>query len=245
MKNFHLVIEYDGGRYYGWQKQGNTEITVQGKIEAALAEIFGEKIEITGSGRTDAGVHAMSQHANFHAETTITCSELRRLINEKTENDISVKTVIEEDERFHSRYNAKKKVYLYRIWNEERPNVFERKYSLHISEKLDIEKMQQAAEYFIGTHDFRAFSSNKRLKKSTVCTIFDIEVKRDRGMILIKFEGASFLYNMVRILTGCLIEASFDRLDIAGVMAALKSGTSGASYLTAAPHGLFLQEVGY
>ncbi len=245
MKNIKLVIEYDGTRYNGWQKQINTQNTIQGKLTDILSSICEEEIQLIGSGRTDAGVHAYNQVANFQTNTKLPLEVLKKTINEKLEKDICVKKIEAVDPRFHSRYNAESKKYLYRIWTKEDINVFERKYSYHISEKLDIEKMKKAAECFIGTYDFKGFTSDKRTKKSTVKTIYSIELTVNNGLLEILYHGDSFLYNMVRIITGTLIEIGLGKMQISQISEIFESKDRTKAGFTVPPHGLFLKDVLY
>lgn len=206
MKNYKIIIEYDGSRYNGWQRQGNTQNTVQEKIENVLGEMVGHKIEINGSGRTDKGVHAKAQTASVKMETPLVCSGIRDYLNRYLPEDIGVSEVCEADGRFHARLSAKSKTYVYRILNSPVPNVFERKYMFSFAENLNVEKMNSAAKLFLGTHDFLGFSSVGKTKKSTVRTVTDISVVRLGGEVRIEISGNGFLYNMVRIISGTLLE---------------------------------------
>jgi len=245
MRNIKMTLAYDGTRYNGWQKQGNTVNTIQGKLTDILSEICDEEIELIGSGRTDAGVHAYNQVANFKTMATFSLEDLKKNINKKLESDICIKTAEEVDLRFHSRYNAVSKKYLYYIWNHVDINVFERKYSCHICTALNINKMKEAADLFIGTHDFRGFSSDSRTKKSTVRTIYSIEITNNNGMLEILFHGNSFLYNMVRIITGTLIEVGLGLTDIIVIKDIFQNKKRQAAGYKVPPHGLFLNEVIY
>ena len=198
MKNYKLKIQYDGGRYKGWQRLGKGENTIQGKIEKVLSEMAGETIEITGCSRTDAGVHALAQIANFKIGGNLTKSEVKNYLNRYLPQDISVTDVSMVSERFHSQYNAEKKTYLYKIWNKEYTNPFMRNYSMHVDKKLNITKMKKASKYFIGEHDFTAFSNSKSKKKSMVREIYSIDIEENDDFIQIRVCGNGFLHNMVR-----------------------------------------------
>lgn len=198
-----------------------------------------------GSGRTDAGVHAYNQVANFKTDSDILPEVLKDAINEKLERDICVKEAVIADPRFHARYNAVGKEYLYRIWNHEDVNVFERKYSYHIKESLDMKIMRQAAAVLTGTHDFKGFTSDKRTKKSTVKEIYAINITKNDGMLEILYYGNGFLYNMVRIMTGTLIEAGLGKVNEGAVKEILANGDRAVAGHTAPPHGLFLKKVMY
>ncbi|WP_227937947.1 tRNA pseudouridine(38-40) synthase TruA [Alkalihalobacillus deserti] len=206
MNNYKLTIQYDGGRYKGWQRLGNGENTIQGKIENVLSEMIGKPIEIIGSSRTDAGVHALAQIANVRLNGNLTESELKTYLNKYLPQDISVTSVKLVPERFHARYNAKDKTYLYKIWNEEHTNPFLRKLSTHVERKLDVTSMKKASQYFVGEHDFTAFSNAKSKKKSTVRHIYAIDIEENAGLVQIRVRGNGFLYNMVRKMVGTLIE---------------------------------------
>ena len=169
-KNIKLILEYDGSRYDGWQKQGNTDNTIQGKLEAILKKWTGEETEIHGSGRTDAGVHAKGQVANFHVDAKI-CpkpEDAKVYLNRYLPDDIRVLEAKEVSERFHSRLNAVRKTYSYTVETADKKNVFERKYVYGLGERPDVERMRSAASYLLGEHDFKSFCSNKKMKKSTV-----------------------------------------------------------------------------
>ncbi|HWO96143.1 MAG TPA: tRNA pseudouridine(38-40) synthase TruA [Bacillus sp. (in: firmicutes)] len=213
MNNYKLVIQYDGGRYKGWQRLGNSENTIQGKIENVLSEMLGRKIEIIGSSRTDAGVHALAQVANFKISENLTESEVMNYLNRYLPHDISVVEVSLVHERFHARYNAKDKTYVYKIWNKEYTNPFMRKYSMHVEKPLNIEEMRKACQYFIGEHDFTAFSNAKSKKKSMVRKIYSLEIEEDTGFIQIRVRGNGFLYNMVRKIVGTLIKVGLDEME--------------------------------
>ena len=216
MQNYKIVLQYEGTRYQGWQKQESTENTIQGKLEALLEKMLGCKTEIQGSGRTDAGVHALAQVANFFAETSMSEKEIQDYMNTYLPEDIAVVSVSKVSERFHSRLNAKGKTYCYRVVNSSVPHVFDRRYVHTVIQPLDLAAMQAAAENLAGTHDFKAFTSNKRSKKSTVRTIDEIQIERGKGVIpgmrgmqdeiQFTFSGNGFLYHMVRIIVGTLLE---------------------------------------
>ena len=245
MRNIKLTIQYDGTRYNGWQKQTNTPNTIQGKLNDVISSICNEKIQLIGSGRTDAGVHAYNQIANFQTDSQIALESLKDSINNTLESDICLKKIEEVNDRFHARYNTTGKKYLYRINNHKDINVFERKYCYHIPEPLDIKKMKTASDYFIGTHDFKAFTSDKRTKKSTIKTIYSIDIRENNGMLEILFHGNSFLYNMVRIITGTLIEVGQNKMSVSQVREILECKDRTKAGFTVPPHGLFLKDVLY
>ncbi len=245
MRNIKIIIEYDGSRYNGWQRLGNTNNTIQGKIESVISKMVGEPVEIIGSGRTDAGAHARGQVANFKVDTNLTLDEIHRYINNYLPQDIVIKEIEEVPERFHSRYNVKGKKYVYNIWNHWIPNTFERKYSYQYPEKLDLDIMEQAIKKIVGTHDFLGFSSLKKTKKSTVRTIDEITIVREGYMLKFIFIGDGFLYNMVRIITGTLLEIGSGLKDLDCIDEIFESKIRDKAGFTVPPHGLFLDEVYY
>lgn len=245
MKNFKLIIQYDGTKYKGWQRLSDNDDTIQGKIENVLSRLTNEKIELIGSGRTDAGTHAENQIANFKTVSNLSSFEILDYCYEYLPHDIVVKTVEEVDTNFHSRYNAKSKIYLYKICNKKRHDVFTRKYSYHVKDKLDINKMKEAAEFFIGEHDFKSFTSLKSKKKSTIRKIYSIKFEVIDDNINIFFHGNGFLYNMVRIIVGTLLEVGLGKIppqDIKKIMEAKDRSLAGP---TVPAQGLFLMEVKY
>lgn len=205
MRNFKVTLQYEGTRYQGWQKQESTENTIQGKLEALLSKMCEKKVEIHGSGRTDAGVHARGQVANFILDTDKSKEEIMEYMNQYLPEDIGIIKIEEANKRFHSRLHAKGKTYQYRIINSATPYVFDRRYVYQIHEDLDITAMREAALCLCGTHDFKAFTSHQRGKKSTVRTIESIQIEERGEAIIITFTGDGFLYHMIRILVGTLL----------------------------------------
>lgn len=274
-QNYKMIIQYEGTRYDGWQKQGNTENTIQGKMEKVLERMAGFPVEVHGSGRTDAGVHAAGQVANFHlpdgwkrdmvvknesvaggkqhgnlesAGKNKTVSEwIRAYLNQYLPDDIAITELTPVPERFHSRLSAVKKIYTYRIETGEKRDVFSRRICYGLGQALDVKKMQTAADLLCGTHDYKSFCGNKKMKKSTVRTIFRITVEQDAGSGLVKleFEGNGFLQNMVRILTGTLIEVGLGKRDAGSMPEILAALDRQAAGYTAPAEGLCLQQVFY
>lgn len=240
-----MTISYDGSCYCGWQKQGNTEHTIQGKLEAVLFLMTEEAIELHGSGRTDAGVHAKAQEANFYTDCVMDTAEIRNYCNRRLPEDIRVTAVREERERFHARLSASGKEYVYRIWNSQASNVFERKYLYYFPEALDVERMRRAAEFFLGEHDFKSFCGNKQMRKSTVRQMTGIEVKRLGDEIRIIYQGSGFLYHMVRIMTGTLIEVGLGKREPGEIADILEKRDRRAAGYLAPPEGLCLERVFY
>lgn len=246
-RNIKLLIEYDGSRYDGWQRLGRqgASATIQGKIEEVLCKMTGENVELTGSGRTDAGVHAYAQVANFHTDTELKCWEIKHYLNRYLPMDIAVTYVADVPERFHSRYNAKSKKYLYRIATGDVPSVFDRKYTYYCFDKLDIPAMKRAAGYFIGEHDFKAFCSIKKSNKTTVREIYSINIDRTEKEIQLTFHGSGFLYNMIRIMVGTLIEVGKGEREPEDIKRVLESRDREQAGPTISPQGLFLLDVEY
>lgn len=244
MRNLRLDLCYDGTRYRGWQRLPGVDNTLQGKLEAALSRILEEPIELTSSGRTDAGVHAEHQVANFHCESTLSPEEIFLQLRRYLPEDIGIYSCKEVSPRFHARLNAKEKTYLYRIWNSSEPCVFQRKYVTVVEEPLDIPAMERAAAFLMGEHDFSAFCGNPKMKKSTVRFLRSIEIRREGAELQLRFTGNGFLYNMVRILTGTLIEVGRGQREPESIPALFGGKRAQAGFL-APPQGLCLQEVIY
>lgn len=245
MRNIKMTIEYDGGRYHGWQKLGDSDKTIQGKIENVLSEMTKTNVEIVGSGRTDAGTHAKGQVASFKTTSNSDLIAMRNHLNTYLPRDIIVKKLEEVPERFHARYNVSGKKYSYYVWNTVVPSVFERNYSYHYPEKLDVEKMNEACSKLIGTHDFIGFSALKKTKKSTVRTIDEISIHREGDLLHFTFVGEGFLYKMVRIMMGTLLEIGSGVMEPAYIDAIFESGIRSDAGMTVPAQGLFLDEVYY
>ena len=206
MRNLRLDICYDGTRYRGWQRLPNTENTIQCKLETALSRILDEPVEVTGSGRTDAGTHAKMQVVNFHCRSSMTCDEILSNLRRYLPEDIGIYSCKNVSERFHARLNAKTKTYCYRLWNSADPCVFDRKYVWIDPRPVDLRKMCQAAKLLLGEHDFSAFCANKNMKKSTVRYIHSLNVEQVGDEIRFTVTGNGFLHHMVRIMVGTLLE---------------------------------------
>ncbi len=278
-QNYKMIIQYEGTRYDGWQKQGNTENTIQGRMEKVLERMAGFPVEVHGSGRTDAGVHAEGQVANFHlpdgwhvpdAKDSFRLVSGKHLpeadgqkrpangqqksaawicdyLNRYLPDDIAVTELVPVPERFHSRLSAVRKIYTYRVDTAKKRNVFSRRTVYGLGEELNLEAIGRAAALLCGTHDYKSFCGNKKMKKSTVRTIYRIEVKKKPGSSLVEleFEGNGFLQNMVRILTGTLIEVGLGKRDAASMPDILKAMDRQAAGYTAPAEGLCLSEVFY
>lgn len=245
MKTYKLILCYDGTRYSGWQKQGNTENTIQYKLETLLSRLLEQEIEVAGSGRTDAGVHARNQVCSFKAATEMTCDELLAEIRKHLPEDIGAVSLSEAEPRFHARLNCRGKTYVYRVHNSEAPNVFERKYMHAYPKTLDLDAMKAAAELLCGEHDFTAFTSAKHMKKSAVRRIDSIEISKEMNELRFALTGNGFLYNMVRIIVGTLLEVGAGERSISSVEEALRSRDRSKAGFTAPPKGLILWDVYY
>lgn len=241
---YRLTLEYDGTGFRGWQRLPNGVRTVQGRVEAALTEIFGEPIEISGSGRTDAGVHAVGQVASFHAPTRPTeavLAQLRHLLPE----DIGAVALEPAPERFHARLSATEKTYVYRLWNSAEPDVFQRRYRAQLAAPLDLPAMCAAAERMLGTHDFLGFCANKHMKKSSVRTLRRLEIERDGAEFRFSLTADGFLYHMARILVGTLLEIGQGRRSADSIVEIFSRKDRALAGETAPAKGLCLTEVRY
>ncbi len=244
MRNIKITVEYEGTRYSGWQRQKNAE-TVQEKIEDAVFKITGEKNALNGSGRTDAGVHALAQTANFHTECRMKTETILKALNSFLPEDISVKTAEEVSAGFHSRISSKKKTYLYRILNGASRSALNRKTCWFITEPLDTESMSDATRFIVGKHNFAAFALADTKVRTTVRTVFEAGVKRDGDFIVFSIEADGFLKRMVRLIVGTLVRVGKGKLNTAGFEKILKSGKKTADVTAAPARGLFLEKVDY
>ncbi len=245
MKNIRIRVQYDGTRYKGWQRQVTTPLTIQGKIEKVLSVMQDEEVTIDGAGRTDAGVHAMAQVANFALETEKTADEIGEYLNQYLPEDIRITQVEEAGARFHSRLNATGKTYRYECLRAGHYDVFRRDYAMTLTRTVSLKKMREAAEYFLGTHDFAGFCTHASKKKSTVRTIESIRIEEHDGRIVMDFHGNGFLYNMVRIIVGTLLEVGYGDRTPESMKELLQSKERKAAGETAPAKGLTLLQVNY
>ena len=243
--NFKLTIQYDGTRYDGWQRQGNTDNTLQGRLEGVLSRMVGKPVEIQGAGRTDAGVHAHGQVASVHLPEGYTPHDVQNYLNRYLPEDVAVVDVVEVGEQFHARLSATGKEYRYHIRMGSVPDVFARKYQYRVEEPLDLDAMERAAGYLTGKHDFRSFCGNRRFKKSTVREVFHIGVEVCGSDLTLVYRGDGFLYNMVRILTGTLLAVGLGQRTPESMVDILEARERTAAGKTAPAQGLVLQEVYY
>ena len=245
MPVFKLTLCYDGSRYKGWQRQGKTADTIQEKLETALSRLLTQPVELAASGRTDAGVHARMQVCSFLAETRQRPEDLLRELRGVLPEDIGALALEEAPARFHARLNCREKTYLYRVWNSEAPNVFTRRFQYVFPESLDFAAMERAAGLLCGEHDFLSFSSLKPGGRSTVRTLKSISICREGDELQLFFTGDGFLYNMVRILTGTLLEVGTGRRNAEEMPALLAARDRAQAGFTAPAKGLTLWEVRY
>lgn len=245
MQNYKLLLAYDGSRYAGWQRLAKTEQTVQGKVETALSRLTGQNVQLCGSGRTDAGVHAAGQVASFRLQTPVDCGVLLEQLRRYLPEDVGALALEPAPERFHARLSARRKTYCYRIWNSPTPCVFERKYVYPVPQPLDAGAMERAAQRLLGTRDFAAFCTRHSEKKSTVRTLERVRVERVGQELRLYYTADGFLYNMARILTGTLIEVGDGRRQPESLDAVLASRCRELAGYTAPARGLCLMEVEY
>ena len=244
MRNLRLDICYEGTRYRGWQRLKNADNTIQSKLETALSRILGEEIEISGSGRTDAGTHAVMQVANFHCNSNMAADEILTQLRRYLPEDIGIYSCRNVSPRFHARLNAKTKTYRYRVWNSEDPCVFERKFVHMDPRPLDMSRMCEAAKLFLGEHDFSAFCANKKIKKSTVRYIEKLTIERVGEEVVFTVTGNGFLHHMVRIMVGTLLEIGRGERNVDSVEELFGADRARAGALIPAC-GLCLMEVNY
>ncbi len=244
MRNIKLTIEYDGKDFNGWQKQPN-KLNIQGEIERAIEEITGEKVDLIASGRTDAGVHALAQMANFKTNSKLPVEKYPIALNTKLKKSIRIQKAEEVEENFHSRYHCKQKTYRYIINNSGQGSSIYRNLEYFIPNKLDVEKMQEAVKYFEGEHDFKAFKASGTSSKSSVRTIYKAKVEKQGERIIIELTGNGFLYNMVRIIAGTLVEVGLGKIKPEEISEIIEKKERANAGKTLPPQGLYLVKVEY
>ncbi len=244
MKNIKLVIEYEGTNYSGWQRQENF-ITIQQTIEDAIESFIGENVSLLASGRTDKGVHALGQVANFKTSSSVPGSRYKYALKEYLPEDITIVDSEEVDLSFHSRFDAKRKIYRYKVYNSELPRALYRNFYYHFSYKVDIDKMIQASKYLLGTHDFRSFMGRKCSATSTTRHIYSISIERKLDFIEFTVDGNSFLRNMVRIIVGTLLQVGIGRFTVSDISDIMNSKKRENAGITAPAQGLYLEKVFY
>ena len=244
MKNIKLTIEYDGKDFGGWQKQP-TKLNIQGEIERAISEITGEETELIASGRTDAGVHAIAQIANFKTNSNFPVEKYPIALNAKLKKSIRIQNAEEVGERFHARYNCIQKTYRYIINNSKYGSSIYRNLEYFVPNKLDINAMKQAAKYFEGKHDFKGFKATGGNNKNTIRTIYKIAIKNENSRIIIELTGDGFLYNMVRIISGTLLEVGLGKIKLEEIPNIINSKDRTKAGKTLPAHALYLVQVNY
>lgn len=244
MKNIRLTIEYDGKDFNGWQKQPN-KLNIQGEIERAIEEITGEKVDLIASGRTDAGVHALAQMANFKTNSNLPVEKYPIALNTKLKKSIRIQKAEEVEEDFHSRYHCKQKTYRYVINNSEQGSSIYRNLEYFVPNKLNLEKMQEAVKYFEGEHDFKAFKASGTSSKSSVRIIYKAKVEKQGDRIIIELTGNGFLYNMVRIIAGTLVDVGLGKIEPDEIPEIIENGERSRAGKTLPPQGLYLVKVEY
>ena len=248
-KNYKMIVSYDGTRYLGWEHQPDTEMTIQGKLETVLGAMMGERadggVTVIGAGRTDAGVHARAMTCNVLLDTERSEEEIMAYMNRYLPEDISVNSIRQAADRFHSRFKATGKTYRYTCWYGVSKPVFDRKYVTVLSEKPDLQKMRDAAEYLTGMHDYKSFCGNPRMKKSTVRVVDVIRIEESGNYIRLYFHGNGFLQNMVRIMVGTLLEVGFGKRAPEEVAEIIEAKDRQKAGFTAPAQGLCLMKVDY
>lgn len=245
MRNIKLTIEYDGKKFNGWQRQPD-KLNIQGTIEKAIETVTKEPVELNASGRTDAGVHALGQVANFKTNSQIPIEKIPIAINTNLKRSIRIIKAEEVDERFHSRLSCKKKTYRYIINNSQNGTAIYRNLETHIPMKLNIEKMQEAVKYFEGEHDFKAFKASGTSNKNSIRTIYKAEViQMPNEKIYVELTGNGFLYNMVRIIVGTLVDVGVGKLKPEEITNIINSQKRELAGKTLPPQGLYLVNVEY
>ncbi len=245
MRNLKIILEYDGTAYHGWQRQANG-LTIQQVLEEKIAVIIGEAVKIIGSGRTDAGVHALGQVAHFKTAATLPEIHFLKGINSVLPRDIAVKALQEVAPSFHARYDAKSKVYRYQIVSGSVRPVLLRQYAWHIPGTLDLERIREAAVHFMGTHDFSSFCSVHSDAPDHIRTILDIQIKTgSHGLIIIEIEADGFIRHMVRGIVGTLVEVGRGKRLVSDMQLIMLTKNRSQGGMTAPPQGLFLKEVKY
>ena len=244
MPNYKLILQYDGSRYRGWQRLADSDMTVQGKVEAVLTRTFGEAVEVHGSGRTDAGVHALGQCASFRTVWDLPPADVLAALQAYLPEDIGAVSVDYAPPRFHARLSAVEKTYRYRVWVTEAPCVFERRYVYVLPGDYDLGAMEAAARLLEGTHDFRAFSAVKT-KKSTVRTLSRVSIERDGEELRFEYTADGFLHHMVRVLTGTLLEVGRGDRQPETILELLDGQPRSGAGFTVPAKGLCLMEVRY
>ncbi len=244
-RNFKLVVEYDGTFYHGWQRQKNRP-SIQGEIEKAVLTMTRQPATLNGSGRTDAGVHALAQVANFHSDTMLPPETLARGLNAMLDEDIVIKSCARAPDGFHARYDAESKTYVYNLINRTMPIAIGRQYAWHIRKPLDLEAMRMAISHLFGTHDFKAFEGAGSPRSDSIRSIVAADLTdKKNGHLSFEVTADGFLRFMVRNIIGTLVDVGLGRITPDDFEAVLRSKDRSRAGATAPPHGLFLKSVQY
>ena len=245
VRNFKIIIEYDGSQYCGWQRQNN-DPTIQETIEKALMKMTDQKISVIGSGRTDAGVHAYGQVANFKCDTRLSAGDFLGGLNSLTPEDIVIAACEEVPDEFHARFSATSKIYQYRILNRSNPAAIMRQYAWHIRKALDLDAMRTALPHLIGSHDFKAFEGAGSPRAHNIRKVYEVDLREENdGYVVFEIEADGFLRYMVRNIVGTIVEVGFGKISPDDVKQILASKDRTIAPATAPAHGLFLKRVKY
>lgn len=244
MRNYKMVFSYDGSRYKGWQRLGMGELTIQGILEDAIEQVLNYAVEIHGSGRTDAGVHAYGQTASMKVPFVLK-ENFKQELNQILPEDIRLQEIEQMPGSFHARYSAKGKTYRYVVDTNEKPNVFARKFVCHFPQEVDVQRMEQAAQYLVGTKDFSSFTDDKTIEKVKVRTIYEIKICESHGRIEFVYTGDGFLQHMVRILTGTLLEVGVGKRRPEEILRIIEEKERAKAGFMVPAKGLFLEYVDY
>lgn len=243
---YKCIVSYDGYSYNGYQKQKHDKNTIQEVIENVLSTIFKERIIIYGSGRTDKQVHAYGQVFHFESKLKIPLTNLKKALNEMLPISIKIKKIEFVDDLFHARYSSHKKVYVYKIKNTKNQNVFDNRYYTYVKEAIDVNLLKEAASLFIGTHDFKNFTTNKEDEiESFTKTIYEVNIKKVRNTIEIEFYGSGFLRYQIRMMVGALLVVATNKKDLSFIKSKLLNSVDEKCSYKAPPQGLYLKKVIY
>lgn len=244
MQTLSMRIQYDGSGYHGWQRQSRMK-SVQQTLERTLSKVFNQTIEIDGSGRTDAGVHALGQCISFKVNLTMPIENVKFVVNRRLPKDVYVESVTLQPDDFHARYCAIGKTYVYKIYTDQARNPFLDKYAFHIDHALDVTAIREAMRRFIGTYDFKTFMASGSSTENTVRTIYRFDLEVSENTFEFTITGNGFLYNMVRIIIGSLIHVGTGKINASDIPSIIASGDRNRAKYTVPAHGLYLKNVYY
>ena len=244
MQTISMLIQYDGSGYHGWQRQSRMK-SVQQTLERTLSKVFNQTVEIDGSGRTDAGVHALGQCISFKVDLTMPIENVKFVVNRRLPNDIYVESVTIEPDDFHARYSAIGKTYAYKIYTDGARSPFLDKYAFHVERAMDESAIRRAMAHFVGKHDFRTFMASGSSTENTIRTIYRFDLEVTESTFEFTITGDGFLYNMVRIIIGSLIHVGMGKISDSEIPSIIASGDRNRAKYTAPAHGLYLKRVYY